>query len=455
MASQLLERQALAGFIGAAALLLLVTGLAILSVRSSAETTRWVSHSHEVIGELEAMSAALSAVDAARLGFIATGDASYLDDREAGVSRLHSHLLTAKLMTADNGAQQRRLRELEILLARRAARVDDLIVTAQTQGLAKAQQDLAMQNVRDSTLDGTARIDAIESAERDLLMARGAADTRSSKFLLVAFAALLLTTGGELGWLYVRIRNETAHRARAAGELERLNSGLEAANHELESFSYSVSHDLRSPLRAIDGYAQMLDEDFAPRLDETGRRYIRTIREGSQRMGMLIDDLLTFSRLSRQGLSRQTVDMTGLARRVAAEILEVQAEPKPHVVIEQLPVALGDPSMLKQVWINLIGNAIKYSSKCAEPRIEVRAAQDGPVVHYEVQDNGVGFDMKYADKLFGVFQRLHAQDEYPGTGVGLAIVQRIVNRHDGSVSAQAERGKGATFRFSLPAERST
>ncbi len=239
-------------------------------------------------------------------------------------------------------------------------------------------------------------------------------------------------------------------RARQAGALNRANLSLESANRELESFSYSVSHDLRSPLRAIDGYSLMLEEDYGTQLDETGRRYIQTIRSGTQRMAALIDDLLTFSQLSRQSLNRQTVDMTTLARRAAAEVLESQPEPKPAVNIPELPSIPGDPALLRQVWTNLIGNAVKYSSKTASPTVQVRAAAEGHQVRYEVQDNGVGFDMKYADKLFGVFQRLHSIDEYPGTGVGLAIVQRIIKRHEGAVTAKGEARQGGNIRLHTP-----
>jgi light-regulated signal transduction histidine kinase (bacteriophytochrome) len=270
--------------------------------------------------------------------------------------------------------------------------------------------------------------------------------------LLTAFIVVLVTGTAVLRWLYRRIREEMAERKRQTAALDRANVGLAAANRELESFSYSVSHDLRSPLRAIDGYSQMLEEDYGTRLDETARRYIHTVRSGSQRMAALIDDLLTFSRLSRQSLNRQTVDMTALARRAAAEVLEGQPEPKPTVQIAELPPVAGDPALLRQVWTNLIANAVKYSSKSATPQVQVRAATEGSLVRYEVQDNGVGFDMKYVDKLFGVFQRLHSAEEYPGTGVGLAIVQRIITRHEGAVMAQGERGKGATFQFTLPTE---
>jgi light-regulated signal transduction histidine kinase (bacteriophytochrome) len=289
-------------------------------------------------------------------------------------------------------------------------------------------------------------------AELTLLAARHRIDDRWGNVLLTAFMVLLISGAAVLTWLCRRIRKEMAERNRQTAALDRVNLSLETANRELESFSYSVSHDLRSPLRAIDGYSQMLEEDYGAQLDETGRRYIRTIRNGSQQMAALIDDLLAFSRLSRQSLNRQTVDMTALARRAAAEVLEGHPEPKPAVKIAELPPAAGDPALLRQVWTNLIGNAVKYSAKSAAPQVQIRAAAEGRLVRYEVQDNGVGFDMKYVDKLFGVFQRLHSADEYPGTGVGLAIVQRIISRHEGAVTAQGECGKGATFQFTLPTE---
>jgi light-regulated signal transduction histidine kinase (bacteriophytochrome) len=306
--------------------------------------------------------------------------------------------------------------------------------------------------VRKATLDANARIDQLKREENDLLAARRAEDELWANGQIVAFCILLVTVLATVTWLARRVRAENRARARHVEALDRANLNLEAANRELESFSYSVSHDLRSPLRAIDGYSLMLEEDYAPQLDETGRRYIQTIRGGSQRMAALIDDLLTFSRLSRQSLNRQTVDMTMLARRAAAEVLENQPEPKPAVNIPDLPPVPGDPALLRQVWTNLIGNAVKYSAKSSTPEVLIRAEKEGRQVRYEIQDNGVGFDMKYADKLFGVFQRLHSMDEYPGTGVGLAIVQRIITRHKGAVTAKGERGKGATFGFTLPTE---
>ena len=224
---------------------------------------------------------------------------------------------------------------------------------------------------------------------------------------------------------------------------------LEASNKELESFSYSVSHDLRSPLRAIDGFARILEEDYGGKLDDEGRRLFRVVRDNSRKMGQLIDDLLEFSRLGRKPLSTTEVDMKRLVEQAFGELRTPDERP-PGLAIEALPPARGDAVLLKQAWANLLGNAIKFSGKREAPVIEVTGHENGAENVYCVKDNGAGFDMRYYDKLFGVFQRLHSSAEFPGTGVGLAIVQRVVSRHGGRVWAEGKVGEGATFYFSLP-----
>jgi PAS domain S-box-containing protein len=225
---------------------------------------------------------------------------------------------------------------------------------------------------------------------------------------------------------------------------------LESANKELEAFSYSVSHDLRSPLRTVDGFSQALLEDFGPTLPEEGRRQVRTIREGAQRMGALIDDLLAFSRLGRQALARrQPLNMERLVQDTLDELLPRRNDDLVVVRIGELPPSAGDGALVKQVWTNLLSNAIKYSAKRERPVVEVGSERNDGGIVYFVRDNGVGFDMRYAKKLFGVFQRLHRAEDFEGTGVGLAIVQRIVQRHGGRIWAEASPNAGATFRFTL------
>jgi PAS domain S-box-containing protein len=231
---------------------------------------------------------------------------------------------------------------------------------------------------------------------------------------------------------------------------------LEATNKELESFSYSVSHDLRAPLRAIDGFAEIIEEDYKDKIDAEGKRYLSVIRQNSKRMGALIDDLLSFSRLGRQPVSKSEVNMNALVREVVDEIMNAEAGhaqqggTPPNIEVKPLPPVFGDRTLLRQVWINLLSNAVKYSSKVAAPRIEVTGSCDNGENLYSVRDNGVGFNMEYVNKLFGVFQRLHRADEFSGTGVGLAIVQRIVSRHGGRVWAEGKMNEGAVFSIALP-----
>jgi signal transduction histidine kinase len=225
---------------------------------------------------------------------------------------------------------------------------------------------------------------------------------------------------------------------------------LEVANRELEAFSYSVSHDLRAPLRHIDGFADLLRQSHGPELGEEGARYLDIISDSVKQMGRLIDDLLTFSRMARVEMHRERVDMGALARAVSREL---PVHPPQRVVewqIPALPEVRGDGAMLRQVWVNLLSNAVKYTSRRDRAKIEVRCREGDGELEFSVHDNGAGFDMKYADKLFGVFQRLHRSEEFEGTGVGLASVRRIVARHGGRTWAHGHLGEGAVIFFTLP-----
>jgi len=234
---------------------------------------------------------------------------------------------------------------------------------------------------------------------------------------------------------------------RDLSERKKAEETVKTLNKELESFTYSVSHDLRAPLRAVDGYARMLEEDYGSRLDDEGRRLLAVVRQSSQRMGRLIDDLLSFSRLGRQQPAKHPVDMAGLAREVVAELRNGSTA---TIALGDLPQAEADRALMRQVWMNLVGNALKYSGKRPDAQIDIGGRMENGESLYWVRDNGVGFDMRYVGKLFGVFQRLHRADEFDGTGVGLAIVQRVVTRHGGRVWAEGKPGEGACFHFSLP-----
>jgi PAS domain S-box-containing protein len=263
---------------------------------------------------------------------------------------------------------------------------------------------------------------------------------------------------------FAKIAHDITDRKLMEDESRQLNAQLEyrvtertaelaAANKELEAFSYSVSHDLRAPLRAIDGFARILGEDYVERLDQEGQRLLGVIRNETQRMGQLIDDLLAFSRLGRKQMESVNFDLGLLARQVFQECAARAPDRQLRFQVESLPAAQGDPAMLRQVFANLIANSIKFTRNKAVAEIQIGCRDDGRETIYFVKDNGAGFDMKYSHKLFGVFQRLHSDREFEGTGVGLALVKRIIHRHGGRVWAEGKLNEGATIYFTLASRK--
>jgi len=251
--------------------------------------------------------------------------------------------------------------------------------------------------------------------------------------------------------------HDITERKRAEEALRTLNSDLadrsaelEAVNRELEAFSYSVSHDLKAPLRSVDGFAKMLEEDYASRLDDEGRRLLRVVRDSARDMGQLVNDLLTFSRLSRKDLKMMPIKMRDVAQDARRQVEMVAAGRTIRWDIGELPPAFGDEATIREVLINLFSNAVKFTRPRQVATIAIDGRVEGEEVRYTVTDNGVGFDMAYQDKLFCVFQRLHTSDQFEGTGIGLALVQRIVQRHGGRVWAEGKVNEGATFGFTLP-----
>ncbi len=261
---------------------------------------------------------------------------------------------------------------------------------------------------------------------------------------------------------YVAIRADITKRKKIEESIKELNRGLEekiirrtaqleSVIKELESFSYSVSHDLRAPLRIIDGFGQILMEDYSHKLDEEGQETIGVIMKSARKMGQLIDDLLNFSKLGRSEIRMSKVNMNELVEEVIQDLKTSGICIPAGLATNKLLLANGDRNLLKQVWVNLISNAIKYSAGKKDPEIEIGMLEKKDKHIYYVKDNGAGFDMQYADKLFGVFQRLHKEEEFTGTGVGLALVQRIIVRHEGTIWAEAKENEGASFYFTLPA----
>lgn len=256
-------------------------------------------------------------------------------------------------------------------------------------------------------------------------------------------------TTQQLATLYGQLQAELAERRKAEQALEHRAAELAAVNKELDAFCSSVSHDLRAPLRSMDGFSQALLEDYADKLDEQGKNYLQRVRSNSQRMGELIDDLLSLSRVTRGEMRREWVDLSGLAKAIAEDLRQRQPERQVTFVIADGLEGSGDPHLLRIALENLLGNAWKYTRKHSQARIEFGMKTSGGETIYFVKDDGTGFDMAYADRLFGAFQRLHPASEFEGTGVGLATVQRIINRHGGHVSAEGVVEQGATFYFTL------
>jgi light-regulated signal transduction histidine kinase (bacteriophytochrome) len=247
-----------------------------------------------------------------------------------------------------------------------------------------------------------------------------------------------------------RVEERTAELETAMRKLAVTNRELERANRELEAFSYSVSHDLRAPLRAVTAFSSVVLKDFGEQMPAEAQRLLNVVITGAGQMKQMIDDLLRFSRLARQPLERTNVPLSILVREIIEELRREEGERSVDVRIHELRDCIGDASLLRQVFVNLLSNAFKFTRQKQKPMVEVGSQEQHGERVYFVRDNGAGFDMRYAEKLFGVFQRLHDQEQFQGTGVGLSIVQRIIERHGGRIWAEAEVEKGATFYFTLP-----
>ncbi len=324
--------------------------------------------------------------------------------------------------------------------------------------LARERFDLLLTDLNMPGLDGMDLMRAAQEHDRDLVtivmtgngtidtavaaMRGGALDFIRKPFKLSAILPVL-----ERAISVRRLRRENAELLARVAER---TASLEAANKELEAFSYSVSHDLRAPLRHVQGFAALLQGKFSADLPAEAQRHLETIMDGARRMGRLIEDLLAFSRFNRQPLSTQRVDMDAIVGQVVAEMSAANPDRTIELRIGGLPACHGDPALLRQVWANLIGNACKFTGKRDNPVIEIGSRREDRDTVYFVRDNGAGFDMRHVEKLFGVFQRFHSEEDFQGTGVGLSIVQRIILRHGGRVWAQSAEGEGATFSFQLP-----
>src|SRR5262245_38315233 len=422
----------------------------------------WVEHGYQIIAELEASYALLKDAESGQHAYLFTGDESFLDSLKTSADKFRAKLDRLESLTADNPSQQARMERLEALGTERINVLWDRVRLKQERGAEAARQEVLAAPGRQKMTEIYSLVGGIKREEESLLAQRRARSAASARNVMWSLAALGAAVMATLAMAYTFISSEMIGRRRTEEELRRLNEELEdrvarrtteieASNKELEAFSYSVSHDLRAPLRHVASFANLLREHAAASLDETGENYLRRIIEAATNMGRLIDGLLIFSRLGRVEMSREPVSLKQLTEEALQE-LQPEIEGRDIVWrIGELPLVEGNREMLRTVVVNLLSNAIKFTRLRRPAQIEVgcQEMRGGEAVLF-VRDNGVGFDMRYAGKLFGVFQRLHRAKDFEGTGIGLANVQRIILRHLGSVWAEGEVGRGATFYFSLP-----
>jgi signal transduction histidine kinase len=451
-----IEQRVLAGF-GMVFLGILV--ISVMSYRNTAvvvKNSRLDTASHELIQLLGSIEEALIAAESGHRRYLVTGDESYLKAYRGIVEQMPDFSRYLHALAGSSPEQRERAAQLEQLIQQQLD-IETEAIDQRARAGPDVIRQLALPGVAKRELDNIHRLIAeLESTEQQSTSARvlqSAGTTRSTIALLALGAILQLVL---LGSVYYLIHHDITNRRRVAAELRRRGELLQAANKELEAFSYSVSHDLRAPLRHIDGYAALLSKAAGEALNDKAQRYLQTISDSAKQMGQLIDDLLVFSRMGRQEMLRSTVNLNQLIRTVLHDLrLDLQGRTISWT-IGSLPEVPGDPAMLRQVFMNLLTNAVKFTATRPKARIEIGWKREvpGEAIIF-VRDNGVGFDMQYVSKLFGVFQRLHRNDEFEGTGIGLANVRRIIHRHGGRTWAEGAVDQGATFYLSLPLKRTS
>lgn len=432
------------------ALLVALAAVSYQSIRASSTASTWVRHTNAVMGELSALLLALQDIETGGRGFALVGESSFLIPYDSGRANVPKHLEAIERLTVDNAVQQQRVHGLSALIDAEEQLEAELIEVRRRAGAGAAAARVAGGS-------GLRSMDAIRELVREmendevrLLAARQATADAIFRRMTLALAFGVVVVGARMMSDNRRLQRTLVqsqiHQEIAAAHAKQVG----VINQELEAFSYSVSHDLRAPLRHVNGYVEMLQRDTAGQLSEKSARYLSTINESSLEMGRLIDDLLAFSRVGRAEIKSASISLDDVVRDAIRGLEMSTRDRRIEWRISPLPRVIGDPALLKQVLANLIDNALKYSRTRDPATIEIGSSgRDGNRASLFVRDNGVGFDMKYVQKLFGVFERLHAAENFEGTGIGLATVRRIITRHGGRVWADGAVNIGATFHFTL------
>lgn len=412
-------------------------------------TGRLWAHATAVRANLTQLLVTMIDFETGQRGYIITGDRSYLQPYDSALQNLDKQLDALHQMTDDEEQQKARAVQLEEMIRQRII-IARGVIDARKESFDKAQA-MIIQGDGKKAMDEIRRlIREIQQLEDESFATRSRVNADTLVQFQISFVSLLIIPAIIITLLFYWILSHFKARSKAEADSRRAAIEIHQLNKELESYTYSVSHDLRAPLRSIDGYSQILKEDYYDKLDDEGKRVIGVIMNNAKRMGKLIDDLLDFSRMGRKEIHKSEMNVDEMVRTVIGELTEPRNGKNVDIQILPLGHVKGDINMMRQVWVNLISNAIKYSGLREDPKIEIGSYMENGSHCFYVKDNGVGFNMDYKEKLFGVFQRLHKVNEFEGTGVGLALVKRIVTRHGGTIWAEAKVNEGATFYFSLP-----
>ena len=457
---------------------LLVAANAIVAYRAVGvleQSQNWVQHTYAVIAQVEIIMGSAKDAETGERGYLITGDSRFLEPYDNAQRDLPGELDTFQRLTSDNPSQQIRIADMRTHLAVRNQLLQHAI-DIRRGGTNMAQSALAVTEQGKTEMDTLRQIGKdMQSEEYRLLAVRLAeahhADIRTRATVAVATAldVILLVIMSRFVYRERELRRATELRtvelreanekiSATSAEIRELNlsldlrvkqrtAELESINRELEAFSYSVSHDLRAPLRTVDGFSLALEEDYADAVDEAGKDFIRRIRSGVQRMGQLIDALLQLSRITRAELDSSEFDLSEVANSVAANLRQESPDRDLEFRVEPGLTATGDPRLIRIALENLFGNSVKFTSRRSSALIEF--GWDPAQQAYFVRDDGAGFDMAYADRLFSAFHRLHGDKDFKGSGIGLATTSRIVHRHHGKIWAHSQVDHGATFFFSL------
>jgi signal transduction histidine kinase len=429
----------------------IIIGLGILSYwyfLSLSAATQWANHARRVLQNVEEVRSTMVLIENSQRGYSLTGDKKFTKSYNNYIASLGVVMNELELATVDNQVQQTNIDSLRKWIDRYIVVSNNIIAmpTVSPRGVERSALQDRMAGVQKLLND-------LEEEEQSLILSRSLSVQKGFYSFVLAFIGLIVVTLGVLLSLVWLINANTRSREIAEERLREAQLETQKINKDLESFSYSVSHDLRAPLRSINGYSQILIEDYAGRIDDEGNRILNIIINNAKKMGQLIDDLLEFSRLGRQEIRKALVDVDEQVKNILSELVEREPGRKIDLNVQPLGTAAIDQAMMRQVWINLIDNALKYSKNKEATKIDIGKIENRSNkehVVFFVKDNGAGFDMAYVDKLFGVFQRLHKDNEFEGTGVGLALVKRIIDRHGGKIWAEAKVGYGATFYIELP-----